>query len=145
MEIKKIYKHMSENGTEENLKQILETIAPYVIVTGSYAYGKQTELSDIDMYVKELPEEEMDCEADYVEESYTRPLIRFFESLGYKRESVFIDSFTVDDTFIPLEFSAYYDIEEETFPIEILGIKMVAAKSNHTSEKYLNGQKRSNL
>ena len=68
MEIKKIYKHMSENGTEENLKQILETIAPYVIVTGSYAYGKQTELSDIDMYVKELPEEEMDCEADYVEE-----------------------------------------------------------------------------
>lgn len=145
MEIKKIYKHMSENGTEENLKQILETIAPYVIVTGSYAYGKQTELSDIDMYVKELPEEEMDCEADYVEESYTRPLIRFFESLGYERESVFIDSFTVDDTFIPLEFSAYYDIEEETFPIEILGIKMVAAKSNHTSEKYLNGQKRSNL
>lgn len=145
MEIKKIYKHMSESGTEENLKQILETIAPYVIVTGSYAYGKQTELSDIDMYVKELPEEEMDCEADYVEESYTRPLIRFFESLGYERESVFIDSFTVDDTFIPLEFSAYYDIEEETFPIEILGIKMVAAKSNHTSEKYLNGQKRSNL
>ena len=145
MEINRRYENMEENGTKENLKQILETIAPYVIVTGSYAYGKQTKFSDIDMYVKELPEEEIDCEADYVEESYTRPLIRFFESLGYEWDSVFIDSFNVDDTFIPLEFSAYYDIEEETFPIEILGVKMVAAKSNHTSEKYLNGQKRSNL
>ena len=145
MEISRIYDSMAENGTKENLQQILETIAPYVIVTGSYAYGKQTIFSDIDMYVKELPEEEIDCETDYVEDSYIRPLIRFFESLGYEWDSVFIDSFSIDDTFIPLEFSAYYDIEEETFPIEILGIKMVAAKSNHTSEKYLNGQKRNNL
>lgn len=145
MEISRIYERMEANGTEENLRQILETIAPYVIVTGSYAYGKQTEFSDIDMYVKEQPEEEIDCEADYVEESYTRPLIRFFESLGYEWDSVFIDSFSVDDTYIPLEFSAYYDIEGETFPIEILGVKMIASKSNHTSEKYLNGQKRINL
>lgn len=145
MEINRRYKNMKENGTEENLKQILETISPYVIVTGSYAYGKQTVLSDIDMYVRAVPEEEIDCEANYVEESYIRPLIRFFESLGYKWDSVFIDSFSVNDTFVPLEFSAYYDIEEETFPIEILGVNMVASKSNHTSEKYLNGQKRSNL
>lgn len=136
---------MKENGTEENLKQILETISPYVIVTGSYAFGKQTSSSDIDMFVREVPEEEIDYEANYVEESYTRPLIRFFESIGYKWDSVFIDSFSIDDTFIPLEFSAYYNIEEETFPIEILGVKMVASKSNYTSEKYLNGQKRSNL
>lgn len=145
MEINRLYEHMKENGTEENLKQILETISPYVIVTGSYAFGKQTSSSDIDMFVREVPEEEIDCEANYVEESYTRPLIRFFESIGYKWDSVFIDSFSVDDTFIPLEFSAYYNIEEETFPIEILGVKMVASKSNYTSEKYLNGQKRSNL
>ena len=145
MEINRIYEHMEKNGTEENLKQILETIAPYVIVTGSYAYGKQTTVSDIDLFVKEIPEEEVDCEANYVEESYTRPLIRFFESLGYEWDSCFIDSFSIDDTYIPLEFSAYYDIEEETFPIEILGVKMMSAKSNHTSEKYLNGQKRSNL
>lgn len=145
MEIKKIYKHMPENGTEENLIQILETIAPYVIVTGSYAYGKERHYSDIDFYVKELPEEEINCEVGYVEESYTRPLIRFFESLGYEWDSVFVDSFSVDDTFIPLEFSHYYNIEEETFPIEILGVEMVATKSNYTSEKYLNGQKRENL
>lgn len=145
MEINRLYEHMKENGTEENLKQILETISPYVIVTGSYAFGKQTSSSDIDMFVREVPEEEIDYEANYVEESYTRPLIRFFESIGYKWDSVFIDSFSIDDTFIPLEFSAYYNIEEETFPIEILGVKMVASKSNYTSEKYLNGQKRSNL
>lgn len=145
MEINRIYEHMEENGTEENLKQILETIAPYVIVTGSYAYGKERHYSDIDFYIKEIPEEEVDYESEYVEESYVRPLIKFFESLGYEWDSVFIDSFSVDDTFIPLEFSAYYDIEEKTFPIEILGVKMVAAKSNHTSEKYLNGQKRNNL
>lgn len=144
-EINRLYANMANNGTEENLKQILETISPYVIVTGSYAYGKQKASSDIDMYVKEIPEEEIDCEASYVEDTYTRSLIRFFESIGYNWGSVFINSFNVDDTYIPLEFSAYYDIEEETFPIEILGVKMTAAKSNHTSEKYLNGQKRSNL
>ena len=145
MEINRIYELMAEKGTEDNLKQILETISPYVIVTGSYAYGKQSEFSDIDMYVREQAEEEIDCEADYVEESYARPLIRFFESIGYEWDSVFVDSFSVDDTYIPLEFSAYYDIEEETFPIEILGVMMTASKSCHTSEKYLNGQKRRNL
>lgn len=92
--------------------------------------------------MKEIPEDAVDCEADYVEESYTKPLIRFFEELGYEWGSVFIDSFHVDDAFIPLEFSAYYSIEEETFPLEILGVQMTGAKSNHTSDKYLNGQKR---
>ena len=145
MEINVKYKHFEQNGTKENLIQILETIAPYVIVTGSYTYGKQTIFSDIDMYIKEMPEEWVDCEADNVEDTWINPLIRFFESLGYEWDSCFMSSFSVDDTYIPLEFSAYYDIEEETFPIEILGVKMIAAKSNHTSKKYLNGQKRSNL
>lgn len=142
MEIQMIYEHIERKGTKENLKQILKTISPYVIVTGSYAYGNQTSFSDIDMYVKELPEEEIDCEADFIEETYVRALIRFFEEIGYQWDSVFVDSFSVDDTYIPLEFSSYYEIEEETFPIEIMGVKMIAAKSTHTSEKYLNGQKR---
>lgn len=145
MEIKRIYDQMAENGTKENLKQILETIAPYVIVTGSYAYGKQNEFSDIDMYVKDMPEELIDPESDFVEDTYVRPLIRFFESLGYEWSSCVTMSFAVDDTFIPLEFSALYSIEDETFSIEILGVTMTASKSTHTSEKYLNGQKRSNL
>ena len=142
MEINVIFDNMAENGTEENLKQILETITPYVIVTGSYAYGKQTVFSDIDMYVKALPEEAVDLEADVVEESFVPSLIRFFEAIGYEWDSVFVDSFSVDDTYIPLEFSSFYSIEDDLFPIEILGVKMMASKSNHTSEKYINGQKR---
>ena len=131
MEIARMHEQFALNGTEENLKQILETIAPYVIVTGSYANSTQTSSSDIDMYIKQLPEDVVDLESDYVEDTYTRPLIRFFESIGYKTNSVFIDSFHIDDTYIPLEFSAFYSVEEETFPIEILGVTMLSAKSNY--------------
>lgn len=133
------------NGTKENLQYILEQIKDKVIVTGSYAYGTQTSRSDIDFYVKEVPEELVDLEADFVEDTYVRELIRFFESLGYEWSSCTIMSFAVDDTYIPLEFSALYDIDGNLFEIEILGVKMLASKSNHTSGKYLNGQKRSLL
>lgn len=136
------YKEMFEKGTKENLQKILQLISPYVIVTGSYAYGTQTSTSDIDFYIKELPEEQIDYENSN-DDTYTKTLIKLFEELGYEWGSVFISSFHIDDTYIPLEFSAFYDIEEEHFPIEILGVKMIAAKSNHTSDKYLNGQKRS--
>lgn len=142
MEIRKIYSSIAENGTRENLIQILQAISPYVIVTGSYAYGKQRKDSDIDLFIRGQPEEDIDPEEDFVEDTYTKPLIRFFESMGYQWGSVFVDSFHVDDTYIPLEFSAFYDIEDETFPIEILGVTMTAAKSRYTSEKYLNGEKR---
>jgi len=132
----------SENGTKDNLRYILESIKDKVIVTGSYAYGTQKETSDIDFYVKEVPSELVDLEANYVEDTYTPELIRFFEGMGYSWTSCFIDSFAIDDTYIPLEFSSLYSIDDEIFEIEILGVKMMAAKSNYTSEKYLNGQKR---
>lgn len=129
-----------ELGSKEQLIEILEHIKDKVIVTGSYAYGEQTALSDIDMYIKELPEDEVDCENGI--DTYCEELIRYFEKLGYAWDSVFITSFSIDDTYIPLEFSAYYSIEDEIFEIDILGVKMQAAKSTHTSEKYLNGRKR---
>ena len=130
-----------EFGSKEQLIEILEHIKDKVIVTGSYAYGEQTALSDIDMYIKELPEDEVDCENGI--DTYCEELIGYFEELGYAWDSVFVTSFSVDDTYIPLEFSAYYAIEDETFEIDILGVKMKAAKSTHTSDKYLNGRKRS--
>lgn len=130
-------------GSKEQLIEILEHIKDKVIVTGSYAYGEQTALSDIDMYIKELPEDEVDCENGI--DTYCEELIRYFEELGYVWDSAFITSFSVDDTYIPLEFSAYFSIEDETFEIEILGVKMQAAKSTHTSEKYLNGRKRGKI
>lgn len=133
------------NGTMENLQYILEQIKDKVIVTGSYAFGTQTESSDIDLYVKEVPDELVDLEAAFVEDTYIKDLIRFFESLNYSWTSCFIESFAVDDTYIPLEFSSLYSIENETFEVEILGVRMTAAKSNHTSDKYFEGQKRTRL
>lgn len=44
MEIKRLYDDMGEQGSRENLVKILETIAPYVIVTGDYACGRQHSL-----------------------------------------------------------------------------------------------------
>lgn len=133
------------NGTIENLQYILEQIKDKVIVTGSYAFGTQTESSDIDLYVKEVPDELVDLEAAFVEDTYIKDLIRFFESLNYSWTSCFIESFAVDDTYIPLEFSSLYSIENETFEVVILGVKMTAAKSNHTSDKYFEGQKRTRM
>lgn len=128
---------------KEELVEILKEIKDKVIVTGSYAFGTQTPKSDIDFFVKPLPEELIDCESESIEETYTQTLIRYFEERGFTWTSCLIDSFEINDTFIPLEFSSLYSIEDEVFEIEILGVKMLAAKSNHTSEKYINGKKRS--
>jgi predicted nucleotidyltransferase len=99
-------------------------------VTGSYAEGKQTSFSDIDFYILPKPEDEIDYEAKRVEDNYCRTLINIFESKGYSWDSCFISSFDVYETEIPLEFSAFYEIDEDNiFEIEILGVKMRASKS----------------
>ena len=128
-------------GSKEQLIKILEHIKEKVIVTGSYAYGEQTDFSDIDFYIRDLPEDEVDCENGI--ETYCQELIAYFESLGYTWDSAFVTSFSIDDTFIPLEFSAFFSIEPQTFEIDVFGVKMTAAKSTHTSDNYLNGRKRS--
>lgn len=121
----------------EELKQILEDIKEYVIVTGSYAEGKQTSSSDIDFYIKPKPEDEINLEADYVEDTYCMDLIRYFEKQGYKIGSVYIDSFHIDEAAIPLEFSSSYEIDENNiFEIEILGVKMCASISLYEGEKH---------
>lgn len=135
----------------KSLPEILKDISPYVIVTGSYAFGTQTPESDIDFYIKWKTDEERnkECEEKGIdwcdtEETYTHELIAYFESLGYTWSSCFVSSFAVDDTPIPLEFSAFYSIDNNLFEIEIAGVKMTASKSNYTGgkqKKYVNGQK----
>lgn len=138
--------------SKEALIQILKDIKDYVIVTGSYAYGMQNENSDIDFFIRWIPEEERDKMAedtgdyDNIPEDYCKDLIRYFEQKGYDWDSVFLSSFSVDDTYIPLEFSAFYDIDDSNiFKVNILGVTMDAAKSTTTNDKYLNGIKRSKL
>lgn len=142
----------SQLSSKAALVRILNDIKDKVIVTGSYAYGMQNEDSDIDMFIRWIPEEErermMEETGDWnnTPEDYCKELIHYFESKGYEWDSCFPSSFSVDDTYIPLEFSAFYNIDEEhTFKVSILGVTMEAAKSTHTSDKYLNGIKRSKL
>lgn len=132
----------------KSLSEILQDIKPYVIVTGSYAFGTQKPSSDIDFYVKQKSDEERDRESEEkgiewseTEETYIQDLIRYFESIGYEWSSCFLESFAVDDTEIPLEFSAFYSIDNQLFEIEIAGVKLIASKSNYTGGKYVNGQK----
>jgi len=135
----------------KSLSEILQDIAPYVIVTGSYAFGTQKATSDIDFYVKARSDEdrEKECEETGIdwsdtEETYVPTLIRYFESLGYEWSSCFIESFAIDETDIPLEFSSFYSIDNQLFDIEICGVKLTASRSNYTGGKYINGQKLKN-
>lgn len=115
-----------------NLREILELVKPYVIITGSYAEGTQTFSSDIDFYIIRKPEEEIDLEADIVEDTYCNHLMKIFKDRDYSLDSCFPDSFNVNKTLIPLEFSSFYQIEEDNvFEIDILGIKMKASKSTY--------------
>lgn len=135
----------------KSFSEILQDIAPYVIATGSYAFGTQKATSDIDFYVKQKSDEERDKECEEkgiewseTEETYIQDLIRYFESIGYEWSSCFPESFAVDDTDIPLEFSVFYSIDNNLFEIEICGVKLTASKSNYTGGKYTNGQKHQN-
>lgn len=152
--MKRYIRSSTDLSSKEALIQILKDIKDYVIVTGSYAYGMQNENSDIDFFIRWIPEEERDRMAeatgcwDYsdVPEDYCKELIKYFERKGYEWDSCFVSSFSVDDTYIPLEFSAFYDIDDSNiFKVNILGVTMDAAKSTTTNDKYLNGIKRSKL
>lgn len=149
----KKYIRASKNlSSKSALIRILNDIKDRVIVTGSYAYGMQNEDSDIDLFIRWIPEEEQERIREETgnwndtPEDYCKELIRYFESKGYEWDSDYPHSFAVNDTYIPLELSAYYDIDDSNiFKVNILGVTMDAAKSTTTNDKYLNGIKRSKL
>lgn len=150
--MKRYIKSSTDLSSKEALIKILNDIKDLVIVTGSYAYGMQNENSDIDFYIRWIPEEERDAiaetgvEYDDIPETHFRELLDYFIRLGYDWDSCFVESFSVDDTYIPLEFSSFYNIDESNiFKVNILGVTMDAAKSTTTNDKYLNGIKRSKL
>ena len=104
---------------ERQLIEILQFITDKVIVTGSYAEGTQTYSSDIDFYIKSK-----------AEESYAEEIIRFLEDKNIEWGSIFLGTIHTEYTLIPLEFSDYYKVDlDNIFDIEVLGVKMKAAKS----------------
>jgi len=112
--------------------KLLKDLVPYVIVTGSYAEGKQTAYSDIDFYIKMRPEDEYNPEDPKSEETYVSEIITIIEKHGYKWGSVFVSSIHVDNTPIKLEFSAYYQVDlDHIFTLNILGVNFQAAKSTY--------------
>ena len=127
----------------KSLTEILQDIAPYVIVTGSYAEGTQTMWSDIDFYVLDKPDSERDRQAEEegiewsdTDETYIEDLIQYFEDSGYAWDSCFPYSFDIDATYPRLEFSAFYKPDlNNIFEIEIKGVILRAAKSLYKSNK----------
>lgn len=129
MDIQNLFNDIQADGSKESLSKILQTIAPYVIVTGSCAeQGSASGVSDINFYVCKAQDSEIDLTASPVEDTYLLPLIRFFQRIGYKWGSRFFDSFYIADTYIPLEFSSVYFVEQERFSVNICGVSMTAAK-----------------
>ena len=134
----------------QQISNILNDIKDKVYVVGSYAYGMADKYSDIDLYIKEKSEEEIEKEMEEtgqwsVDETYCKELIKYFEDLGYHWDSCFPQTFNVFDTEIPLDLSAYFDVDNKPFEIEIFGVKMQAMKCTKTNDKYLNGIKREKL
>lgn len=118
------------------MKQLLQELKPYVIVTGSYAEGTQTEASDIDFYIKFRPEDEYNPEDPKSDETYFPEIRAIIEKHGYEWGSVFVSSLHVDDTPIKLEFSAYYQVDlDNLFGIVIEGVRLEAAKSTYKKVK----------
>lgn len=109
----------------------LEEIKDMVIVTGSYAEGKATNDSDIDLYIKKLPESEIDYERGV--DTYCEELLDFFKKRGFKVESCGPLTFAVTSTPKMLDLSALFEVDlDNVFELEVWGVTMMAAKSTYT-------------
>lgn len=109
----------------------LEEIKDMVLVTGSYAEDTATGNSDLDLYIKRLPEDKIDYERGV--DTYYEELLDFFKKRGFKVESCGPLTFAVTSTPLMLDFSALFEVDlDNTFEIEVYGVTMTAAKSTYT-------------
>lgn len=70
----------------KRFQDFLKEIAPYVVVVGSFAKGTQTAESDIDLYIRHRPLDEVDCEIS--NETYIDEVIATAEEYGYRWDSI---------------------------------------------------------
>lgn len=110
------------------LTMLLEQLSPMVIVTGSFMDGTAHEGSDIDLYVKPLPDDHP--LRDYGEDTYTLIIIDMLKRWGYEVRSCYPLTFAIDAFGFMLDFSALFEIGEPK-EVQLFGAKMLGAKSTY--------------
>ena len=130
------------------ITKILSEIQPYVYVVGSYARGTQTNVSDIDVYIKRRSEKELEEHGYYdgkCEEHYIDKVIASFEKHNVEWSSVIMGHVASESLSTMIEASSLYHVEDtivgenergeeeliqneklEIFPITLFGVEMLA-------------------
>ena len=115
------------------LQKVLTELKPYVIVVGSFAKGTNNSQSDIDLYIKSRPEEEMDEDlSGELEDTYIDKVIEVFEQNDLFWDSVMIGAVHTNSLFIQIEASYLFRIhkDEPVRIINLFGVEMESAIDN---------------
>lgn len=118
---------------EEKIAKVLTELKPYVIVVGSFARGDNHARSDIDLYIKRRPEEELDEYWELnLEEHYIDKVIEVFESNQLEWDSLLVGYVHTNTLPIQIEAATYYKIPKNTCiqTKNILGVEMEYAIDN---------------
>lgn len=113
----------------ENFKRFLKTIAPWVILCGSFARHEERESSDIDFYVRQKPQDPE--QEPPIDSSYLPDIIKVAKDFGYDIESCVIGSITIPSTETgvrQLEFSYLYKLPTYRLPHtrNVYGVDFIA-------------------
>lgn len=113
----------------KDLQKILDYLKDKVIVVGSYANYIENESSDIDFFVRSLPEDLCDYEKGI--DTYSNQIYQYLKDLNHKLDSCYPLTFMDRSTLIPLDFSPFFTIDERNLEErEIFGITMKICKSS---------------
>jgi predicted nucleotidyltransferase len=114
----------------KKLQKVLTELNPYVVVVGSFARGTNDENSDIDLFVKRRPQEELDDDwYGELEEHYIDKVIEVFESNNLSWDSLFVSYVHTNDLSVQIEVSSLFRIpkDSEFKTIDVFGVKMLSA------------------
>lgn len=114
----------------EKFSEFLHKIAPYVVVVGSFARHAETEVSDIDCFLRSRPVAEVDCEIG--NGTYMPEVLAIIRRYGFITDSVLVGHIAVErqrDVPRMVEISSHYRIPhtEPVFTREIYGIPFLCA------------------
>ena len=112
------------------MKEILTTLAPYVIIVGSYGRDEAKPDSDIDLYVRRRPKHEM--EEDYygeLEEHYIDKVNEVIEKYGITYSSSIVGHLALESLPIMIEASYLFSIPKTSrvHKITLFGVELDAA------------------